>query len=429
MEIVNNEKMAEEKNNQVRFIEGRKIAPIFILGGLFIRFLLMPLSTHNDLLSSIRRQSLFIFNHFFNVGKFSEVILIPYLWLIKPLISKLPDALQLSNIQQSSVSFAELQNFLLSANALNYLFLFKAPYLIFDLLFLVVIFKYFSQNRKTRNYAIAFWAFNPLILYSVYLWGRYEIIPISLLALSFLLASRKQPVLTILIAGLAVATRVSFILFLPLLIIYFSKNYKDYIINSLFAVLPLAIISRFISLGGASSIVSSASSADFGQFFLSMKIGNDFSLASIFVLAYPVLLYIYYRLKREANFNQLLKFLFLASVAYFLFGYFNPHYLVWMTPMLIFILPERPKFFWYFILLVIFYLLFIESFWGTAVSWQLFIPANQSFFLSVGGIYQQPPILSFGLPSARILVRSLFDLSLIFIAYKIYFNFDEKKSE
>lgn len=103
--------------------------------------------------------------------------------------------------------------------------LFKLPLLIFDLIGLLVIIKIFPNQRKSLTYI---YYSSPIIIYSIYMHGQLDIIPIVLLVISinFLINSNsKYHFLFILFLAFSIMSKQHILAVVPIIIMYIYKKY------------------------------------------------------------------------------------------------------------------------------------------------------------------------------------------------------------
>lgn len=109
---------------------------------------------------------------------------------------------------------------------------FKMPSLFFDIL----CFRYLLKLFPTKKYKVLILFFmSPIILYSTYMHGQLDIIPISLLIVSlYFLANKKSILFCSLILSLSICSKLNIIAVVPIVLVYIYKNngFKD-MLNSL----------------------------------------------------------------------------------------------------------------------------------------------------------------------------------------------------
>ncbi len=411
------------KTRSVDFLRRNREFLLLVILGVFIRFLLMPFSVHADLLSATWRESLYAFGGNFRVtGVFSEFLLSFYLKAVAPHVIELTHLFRPEFFTTGSINSAGYDFFVNSIHAARLLTILKLPFLFADLIFLFFAAKMFPDRaRKTRM--IAFWALNPLILYSVYAWGRYEIFGVLMTFLALYFAYRNKSWWSVIFLGLAIAFRTSYILLLPFLVLFLSKDWKDNVKYFVIGLVLMFLINHLITFLGGGNILLELNTNDTYKLFFSDQIGNDFTATSILPILYMVVLILFYR-EKERSFIKLINYSTVALLVYLGFGYFNPHYPVWIAPLLMIIYAQNKKILLPMLGLFASYYIFIEAYYTTAVSWQLLAPLNASFFSNLSS-----PVLNHFLNVDRSLVISILHTPLVFFCGLLAFILLKSKDE
>jgi Gpi18-like mannosyltransferase len=116
---------------------------------------------------------------------------------------------------------------------------YKIPAIIFDLILAYLVYllakKLFPKNERKHLIIVSLILFNPMFFYISGLWGQIETIVLTFFLISlYLLLFSKKPVLSFVFFVLSFLVKPVVIIFLPIYIIYFLKNYRwKEIINSL----------------------------------------------------------------------------------------------------------------------------------------------------------------------------------------------------
>ncbi len=105
------------------------------------------------------------------------------------------------------------------------LLLAKIPYLLFEVGSLVLLFK-FVKSKYLKPTTIITWLFAPIIIYSTYMHGQYDIIPAFFVLLGFYLL-RKNPYTSLIAFGVAAAFKNYAILFVLIASIIYGKSVKE----------------------------------------------------------------------------------------------------------------------------------------------------------------------------------------------------------
>lgn len=327
----------------------------------------MPITIHHDLLCTTWRASLLTFGDSFQVAYFSEYTISLFLTLFKSFFHALPQDLAMGVQNTFSIGPDALAYsvFLNSKEVFRYLFLLKSPYLIFDLIFLVAILKFYKKNI----WMVLFWAINPFVLYSSYMWGRYEIFPILFCFLSWVVAGKPNiknyDYLSMFLLGLAISYRVSFILFLPILLIYLSRDWKHSIKLFITAIIPYIFLSKLIILLGGGKSVD-----EYVELIFRGKIGEGFNSISIFIMGYLAVLYFAIRekLRQTLNYKRTIFFLALSIFTFYASALFLPQYLAWITPAALMLIYYERKMLPLFIALFVVFFFLTDFYFGCYTS-------------------------------------------------------------
>ena len=187
----------------------------WLLVGLLIRLAFMPIALHLDLLSVYQRSSLMAYSGVLWVGAgqtFVHYIHAFFLLIFKPLMPYLEGALQGAT---GSASWSVWREFTIHPNVFRTLFLFKLPYLIFDLGCAFLLLAIFLDKKKGVT-AVKFWLLNPVVIFAAFIFSRYEPIAIFFILLSLYYARKNLLAKSLLSLGIAVITRLY-----PLILLYF----------------------------------------------------------------------------------------------------------------------------------------------------------------------------------------------------------------
>lgn len=406
------------------FIYKHKVAFVFILFGILVRLLLMPSAVHDDMLSSTWREHLLVFQGNFKVSDLMELLMSGYMELIKPLLTDLPSLLNRAsaNVSTGTVSYSSFVN---NRHALRDLFLLKVPYLLFDLASLILIWKILKE-RAEKFRGIMFWALNPIALFAVFMWGRFETLPIFFTLLAFFYANKKNAWLSLLALSLAVSSRTGYILFLPFFLIYFGKNWKNTIMLLLIGIIPPLLTSHILGLLGGGSLLNTLQDG-FLDFTINGQISTGFTAIAINLVIFPLILYLFYSGQDKMNFKRLVNFSTIGLFSFFAFSYFHPQYLSWITPCVVLALALNKKIAWPFIGMTVAFFLMIDIYFGSARTTGLFLPLDPSLFTIIGGLQNQSLFVNWQTSSLITIFHSLFVLMLGVISFILYKDANKAK--
>lgn len=401
---------------------------VLIVAGILLRYLLMPISAHPDLISATWREHLWVFHSQFLLGDLSETLLAGYMKIAGVVFSAGFHQLfwrldTLGGSGDIATIIKSYHDFVDSAHGMRYLFFLKLPYLFFDVASLYFVWQLF-QERAKRIIALAFWAFNPLVLYAVFMWGRYEIFPIFFTTIAIYLAKNKKRLWPIFFLGLAIATRMPFIFLLPFFIIYCAKSWKDVILSLILAFLPIMFFGQLNQFIGGESLASGLERGGFLTYITVNQIGAGFSDISLFLLLYPLVIFLYWRQRREENFsfNKLISYSTIAMLIFYINAKYHPHYISWLSPLLMVMIAENKKLIWPFLGLAAVFFFYVESNWGQGVTFGLLTPLNNGFFGNLLSVYHQMPFLSIPQQAWQNIAQTAFAFFGIIMIYFIYQN-------
>ena len=408
------------------FSKDLKVFLLIVLIGLLVRLILVPLTAHGDTWCALYSQYYWIHFGLFKINQLPEVFQGLYLKVINaPILhsalSILFDNTPYGNTQ--GLDGATQANLAANPLAMRVIFFYKLPYFLFDLGSLVLLLKIFKK-RSNRILITVFWAFNPLILHSVYMWGRYEIFSIFFVLWSFYYAKNHKVFWSIFMFGLAIAFRMPYVLVLPLLIIYLSKNWKDGLKYTILALLPLVIVNKLLSIYGPDTSTY-YKSFGFFEYFMTSHIYGAYANIAVNFFAYMAIIWLYViEKKRGLNFNKLVYFSLIVFLTIFSFSYFHPQYAAWLTPFLLMaMILNRRTIIPSIISLILLYLL-INGGMGETTGFGLFKPSSD--------IISQLPkltLLPFEASMNNMMIYNSFIATNVIIMIILYKGKDRKDNE
>ena len=386
--------------------------PITIfLVGVLIRIILMPFAVHIDMLSATWREHFLAFASINQAAGVIEYLTSLYVCLAKPLLHSLPDILDplRRDPGEGSVSYAI---FVQSADAMRSLFILKLPYLIADIFFAVFVWKAFGA-MKNRSLALILWAFNPFLIYAVYLWGRYDIFPILFSFMAFYFAKKELKYFSLISILIAVYLRISFVIFLPFFLIYYWEEIRRWW-KYILAIIILAVVFSkgmiFAYVGGS-----------FLDYALKGQFGNGFNDVGLLVIVFPLVLFFFYKnCLNNRSFQKLVYFSLIGIIAFYALSYFHPHYIAWITAPLLFAIVLSRRILWPTIILAAVYFILVDVYFGPARTIGLFSPLNPGFFGTVSGLTDRFFLRSWNPDTLITLFHSLFVAILAAIAFILY---------
>ena len=177
---------------------------LLFLAGFLIRLFLMPFFTHPDLVHTHSKALAFVLERRVYNASFGFFWLLLHSASIKFFFFFTPAIKQgLIITQNMNPVFSDFVNSHLSARIL---FLFKFPFLFLEMISAVLSTR-FLEKPKNKLALFAFWMFNPIMIFTLYMHGRNEIAPIFLLVAAFLFLKNGFSALSFLSLGWALTLR------------------------------------------------------------------------------------------------------------------------------------------------------------------------------------------------------------------------------
>jgi hypothetical protein len=299
-------------------LKNHKLFRLF-LTAVLIRLLLTPFFAHPDILKTYRRS--------FKIAFQGQSALAYFLSIVPHTIQA--GILKISSLLIKPSVLDQINSAAVDIDHINLLlFVMKLPYLLAEILFWLVVKKHFKLSDTAWKWLL----FNPIVIYSVYMFGRYESFVLLFMAL-FLVAVNKEKIiqafswLTTLIL-----TRFSLVLILPTILLLKLKQLKKI---SLVALGTLAVSSLFfrqilISLYPKLIHIFTGSHA---SYLTELKLPIGFGLA---VPVFWIVLVLLIFKARKIAFSQLsysLKFGLFATLlltSFYSTSLFHPQYFSWI---------------------------------------------------------------------------------------------------
>lgn len=354
----------------------------WLLIGLFVRLVFMPIAVHTDFLLINKALHYFSVHGVINVYKYihlhptaagdfytypplSYFLLGTFQFLLRPVMPYL-----------DRMAEAGSNN----PNLFPYLFTMKLPYLLFDVAGALFLLRFFdSTEEKLRAYK--FWMINPIVIFGTYLMGQFDIIPTFFIIIAFYFVYRKDPIKSLLFLGLSAALKnFALLLILPFVLIQ-GRSLKDYVKLTFFGLLPYLLTTGPFMFSSYYRQASMLASQNKRLFDMQLSIGYGQSLY-VFIIGYVFVLALAFYYKREGSFREVLNISLAAFILLYAFSLWNPQWLIWIMPLLAiqFALDRRM---WPYHLILFVSFIFITFWWGKDLAGALFMPLNSRFFAAL----------------------------------------------
>ena len=332
---------SQKKSNSVQKRSSNQFCILVLLSGLLVRLVLVPLSMHVDprftgdiavfstivqWWSSAEEQS----QPFLYPPLANHTLSIFILRLAQPFAPDLPDQLVFGKDAQLA--------WIASPHVFRNLFMLKMWYLLADFATAVFLWRMLRDRpTRVRRLALIAWLFNPLVLFTAYFHGQFDLVPTFFVVLSLHSARKGQADWAGFWMGISACYKnYAFFFLLPLVLILgrtWLVRSKILVMGTLpYLLFFIPYISRYT--GHRTDFVSSFFPAGY-------DVGRGAQVYFFFALYAVLLWYLYYR--KVHTFEDLWRTCFAILLAYYQFSYYNLHYWVWVVPFAILFLVERPS--------------------------------------------------------------------------------------
>jgi len=361
----------------------------------------MPFAAHGDIIATYHRSYLILTGdwhvsfHYLSPSLFftiCQIVQALFLVLCNHLLP-LRDLLYWKDSVLASAAFW-LNIFIRNQYAHRALFLFKLPYLIFDLATAVVLF-YLFERKEERTIALKFWMINPIGIFAVYVFGRYETIPIFLVVLSLYCAKTNKRFFSFLLLGMVAMEQYYGLMFLPVYLAILGRNFRE---RLSFLIVGSIVVIRDLVVGSSVVVGRTFLESPFFNYLLAMRLDVTGQQIYVFVLTY-VLLTLYWIHTCGKEFSDLWKFALAALLVFYATCSFHPNYFAWFTPFLAIAIAKYPELRKLHLLQVLCFV-FYTFYWKRPLAGWLFASVDPSFFLK---LLSPAELIDFFYPSSTII--------------------------
>ena len=361
----------------------------WLLIGLLIRLAFMPFTVYfPDLLGVYWRSSLIAYQGTLSGGLQIVINYFHALFLLifKPLMPYFGGILYDSGMRMDP-TWRMLETFVSHPNVFRTLFLFKVPYLLFDLGCALLLLRIFKDGKKGLA-AFIFWMVNPIIIFAIYIAARHEVVAIFFILLSLYYAKNNLSARSLLSLGVSIIIRFYPLILLPFFIVILGKRSWERVKLAFWGILPLGLLTIFTRLFHEAPQVEKLAQTPHAQYLLSMAfyLGYLSDRVFIFVALYAVLL-LYTIFRTDHSFANLWRMLLILLLGIFATSFFHVHYLMWLVPFLTLQMVEDRRFTGLFIILVLGWIVYSFQWKGTFTG-LLFTPINPRYFMSLASPFE-----------------------------------------
>lgn len=216
-----------------------------------------------------------------------------------------------------------------------HLLIIKIPYLIFDLLVGLVLYKIFDSKKKAMA-ALILWLFNPVNLYVTYMMADFDVIPAFFTVLSIYFIAKNKLNLSALSLGFGIAFKL-FPVFLIIPLLIYGKDFKDRARLIIISFLPyiLSILPFLPSHNFRANALFASQSSKSLYAALPVSGGESIIYFPLFILIFYLLIWGYRKYIAQSRAIESWKLYFVPLLLFFIFTHYHPQWLIWITPILI----------------------------------------------------------------------------------------------
>jgi hypothetical protein len=305
------------------------------------------------------------------------------------------------------------------------LFLLKLPYLLFDLASAFLLLRLLEKKEAGKS-AFKFWMVNPVSIFGVYLFGRFETIPIFFILLSLYYIKIRRNLRASFWLGVSILTRVYPVLFIPFYTLV-GKGIKERVKILGITAVPFLGLEIIRKIGGVITNFSTGSFPDIhllprahhASYPLSMKFSLfHHDILFVFIAGY-VLLLCYTASFAPLRPQILFYSLSLLLLFFFATSFFHPQYFMWLMPFLVLDLAKDKRFLNFYIIVVVCFGVYILQ-WGKFLTQYIFAPIAPRVFLY--GFSDPREVISKVYPCENLIgiARSIFSGILLWMMWLIF---------
>lgn len=423
----------------------KKFFQKWILIGLALRLILMPITVHPDIrvfdlgayLIS-QKGEVFSFYDYLSGLDSNDPLLRTYppdALNYPPLAYLVPAAFMtllrpFYNFSFNSLFLEDMGQTYQKAALYQTLFLLKLPYLLFDGLLAYLLYLILSgkkgelrqsagkQAASVGGQAFKLWMLNPITLYATFAIGQIEIFTILsiIIALWFALKNKKEA--AVMVLGVGGAFKLFPLLLLPIFALVLEKRLWQRIRLSLIGLAPyLAIIAPYLLFSPMYRQAAFLTGQTQKMLYMDLPVSGAESLP-VFALGYFALLFLANRLSGKKDF--LWKLILVMLLLFFSVTHYHPQWFLWITPFLIWDwLVFGKKHLNYWLILLACYLV-IVFFFESSLHLGLFAPIAPSL-LGVGSLSEWLGHF-YNIFVIKSLIRALFAVSAGFLIFNLFRN-------
>lgn len=358
----------------------------WFLLALVIRFVFMPFTCHADMISSYHRSyrltqqltMLYLNPH--------EVIQSLFLMLYTPILP-LRELLYWEGSITVSPEFW-MTVFASHESVYLALFLFKVPYLLFDLMTAVLFLHMFKEKPRTGVLAFSTWLLNPITIFTFYIYARHEAIAIFFIVYALFFMEKDRPYASILCLGVALWSRYYPILYLPFFFILLNASRMKKLKMLGVSLLPILLGICAKEMAGHSRQLHLAGllKGSFGGYILMPSLQSSWiQEIYLFPLIYALLVLYAYNYENESGVFVFIRYCLVTTLAFYSLSLFHPQFFSWFIPFLVltYASTSENRLKGMHTIQTVLFLVYL-CYWGAHTTTHLFAPLNPDYVTSMG---------------------------------------------
>ncbi len=218
----------------------------------------------------------------------------------------------------------------------QHLFLFKFPYLFIDIALAFILAGLFKEQKKKRL-AFLLWLFNPLALYSTFMIGQLDLLPTLFTVLALYLATKEKKGWALISLGIGASYKMFPLFFIPPAAFILGKTFRQRIKYLILGILPFLIsVAPYLSSKAFRAMVLFAPKSQ-KMLFMGWPVSGAEVVYPFILFLVIIYLFAYYSKKKIPLATYFLAiFLLIFSVTHY-----HPQWFLWATPFLIWELVEN----------------------------------------------------------------------------------------
>lgn len=400
----------------------------WLVGGLILRLVLMPITLHPDLWGHSFTAYFFAYEGRWDIYDFlaglpqthplvrnfgvSDIFIYPplsyfTLGFFRVLVKPLTDSTFIPWLMEN------LDRIHFYPRLFQHLFLFKFPYLFIDIGLAFILAGLFKEQKK-KKLAFSLWMFNPLALYATFMIGQLDILPTFFTVLAIYLATKGRKEWSLVSLGIGASYKMFPLFLIPIAAFVLGKTFRQRLKLLILGVLPFFVsIAPFLPSKAFRSMVLFAPKSQ-KMLFMGWSVSGAEVVYPFVLFLFIIYFFAYYSKKKVP-----LATYFLATfLLIFAVTHYHPQWFLWVTPFIIWELIENK--FKHKLLAIIFFScwLMITLLFEPSLSVGLFNPIWPGFEKAQGlSVLLARYTDVFQLKS---LLRSLFAAAAVFLTWRLF---------